>query len=101
MLKRKKKNQLDIDKKLLNINKLIHLHDYTLVKSCDKKGKTISITFIDSIEYNQKEELIYLWREINGKKETLNAFTEECISDIKYESERKKDEEVLVVTVSV
>ena len=49
----------------------------------------------------EEKNYIYLWREINGKKETLNAFTEEGISDIKYESERKKDEEVLVVTVSV
>lgn len=101
MIKIKKKKELDIDKIFLNINKLIHLHDCTFVKSCNQKGKILSITAIDSIEYKADEALAYLERKINDIKETLTVFTEDSIKDIKYISERRNDTEALIVTITV
>ena len=96
----KKKKNMDIDKIILNINKLIHLHDCTFVKLCNKKGKLVSITAIDNMEYKDEESLIYLERKINDVKETVNVFIEDCVKDIKYISDKKDDTEALVVTVT-
>lgn len=96
----KKKKELDINKILLNINKLTHIHDCTFVKSCDKKGNIISITSIDNIEYKSDESLIYLERKINDTPEILTAFTRDSIKDIKYITESKDDSDALLVTIT-
>lgn len=97
----KRKTILDIDKKLLNINKLIHIHDNTFVKSCDKKGNILSITSIDSVDYTSDESLIYLERKINKTKEILTAFIRDNIKNIEYITETNDDEDTLLVTVIV
>lgn len=98
----KKKKGIELNKIVLNINKLIQVHDFTFVKLCNKKGEIFSITAIDSIEYKSDESLLHLEKTINDIKETVTAFLEESIKNIDYTSDINKDkDEVLVVTVTV
>lgn len=97
----KKKKGIDLNRIVLNINKLIQIHDFTFVKLCNKKDDIFSITAIDSIDYKSKESLLHLEKSINNIKETVTAFPEESIKDIDYGTELKNDEEILVIKVTV
>lgn len=95
----KKKKELDVDKILLDINELINLYDHILFKSCNKRGKVISITTINNIEYNEEESIVYLERKINDNLEVLTAFMRESIKDIDV-SEAENGKNTLILTIT-